>query len=43
MFEPKEQYWKNAENAADLADLRRLQDVTLLGSNLQYLTNSMAQ
>ena len=43
VFEPKEQYWKNAENAADLADLRRLQDVTLLGSNLQYLTNSMAQ
>jgi len=43
VFEPKEQYWKNAENAADLADLRRLQDVTLWGSNLQYLTNSMAQ
>lgn len=43
VFEPKEHYWKYAENASDLADLRRLQDVTLLGSNLRYLTNSMAQ
>ena len=35
VFAPRESYWKRAENAQDLADLRKLQAVTLLGSSLR--------
>ncbi|MBI1178870.1 prepilin-type N-terminal cleavage/methylation domain-containing protein [bacterium] len=34
-FKKKQSYWKRAENAADLADLRRLQEATLPVKNYQ--------